>query len=89
MAIARSYAAPRLRLSAGARLTVIRLMGYSKPLLRMAPRTRSRASDSAASGRPTMWHTGSPGATSISTRTSSPRKPLITAVISVASTPGT
>ena len=85
MAMATSYAAPRLRRSAGARLTVMRLSGYSKPEFRRAPRTRSRASDSAASGSPTMWHTGSPGATSTSTWTIDPWRPSMTAVTSVAS----
>jgi hypothetical protein len=51
-----------------------------------------RAADSlarfrqAASGRPTMWQAGIPGATSTSTRISSPRRPLTTAVTRVAST---
>ena len=85
MAMATSYAAPRLRRSAGARFTVMRESGYSKPEFRRAPLTRSRASESAASGSPTMWHTGSPGATSTSTRTIDPWRPSMTAVTSVAS----
>ena len=47
--------------SAGARLTVIRRGGWWNPALRRAPRTRSRASDSAASGRPTIVNPGNPG----------------------------
>ena len=44
---------PSLRRSAGARLTVIRRAGNSKPELRIAERTRSRASRTAVSGNPT------------------------------------
>src|SRR3990172_5505247 len=51
----------------------------------MAARTRSRASDRAASGSPTMWQTGRPGLTSTSTRTSAPCRPLTTAGTRVAS----
>ena len=76
IAIARSSEAPALRSSAGARLTVIRRGGMVKPALRSAPRTRSRASDSAASGRPTIVNPGSPGATSTSTRTTRPVEPV-------------
>ena len=71
-AIARSSDEPVLRRSAGARLTVIRRGGWTNPLLRSAPRTRSRASWSAASGSPTIEKPGSPGATSTSTRTTRP-----------------
>ena len=60
-AIARSSDAPALRRSAGARFTVIRRGGNAKPLLRIAPRTRSRASWRAASGRPTIVNPGRPG----------------------------
>ena len=67
-AIARSSDAPALRRSAGARLTVIRRGGWTKPALRIAPRTRSRASWSAVSARPTIVKPGRPGATSTSTR---------------------
>ena len=87
IAIARSSEAPALRTSAGARLTVIRRGGCTNPALRSAPRTRSRASDSAASGRPTMVMPGSPGATSTSTRTTRPTRPWSVAESSVASTP--
>ena len=59
-AIARSSEAPALRRSAGARLTVIRRGGWTNPALRNAPRTRSRASCSAVSARPTMVKPGQP-----------------------------
>ena len=51
-AIGRSNDAPALRTSAGARFTVMRCGGNSKPELRMALRTRSRLSRTLASGRP-------------------------------------
>ena len=60
-AIARSSDAPALRRSAGARFTVIRRGGKARPLLRIAPRTRSRASCRAASGRPTIVNPAGPG----------------------------
>ena len=88
-AIARSSDAPALRTSAGARFTVIRRGGWWYPALRSAPRTRSRASESAASGRPTIVNPGRPGATSTSTRTTRPAIPLSVAESSVASTGGT
>ena len=53
-AIGRSNEAPALRTSAGARLTVTRCSGNSKPELRIALRTRSRLSRTLASGRPTI-----------------------------------
>ena len=85
-AIPRSSEAPRLGRSAGARLTVIRRGGYVKPLLRIAPRTRSRASWSAVSARPTIEKPGRPGATSTSTRTTLPARPWTVADRTVAST---
>ena len=45
---------------AGARFTVMRLTGKAKPQFLMAERTRSRASVTAASGRPTMVKAGRP-----------------------------
>ena len=68
-AIARSIPGPALRMLAGARLTTIRESGNSKPQLTSAARTRSRASLTAASGRPTIVKPGRPRWTSISTRT--------------------
>ena len=61
-------AAPALRTSAGARFTVMRCGGNSKPELRIAARTRSRLSRTLASGRPTIAKTGRPNETSTSTR---------------------
>ena len=54
MAMGRSYAGPSFLRSAGARLTVMRRIGNSQPELRIAARTRSRASWTALSARPTM-----------------------------------
>ena len=68
-AIGRSNAAPTLRTSAGARLTVTRSGGNGKPELRIAVRTRSRLSRTVASGSPTIVTPGSPGDTSTSTET--------------------
>src|SRR5262245_19950035 len=51
----------------------------------MAPRTRSRASVTAASGRPTMVNPGNPGATSASTRISRPSSPCRVAEATTAS----
>ena len=56
----RSYTVPPFRRSAGARFTVIRDTGKSKPLDFTAERTRSRASFTAASGRPTTSKAGRP-----------------------------
>ncbi len=55
--------------SAGARLTMIRRAGSARPEAISAERTRSRASDTALSGRPTMAKAGSPGATCTCTST--------------------
>ena len=86
-AIARSSDAPALRCSAGARLTVIRRGGCTNPAFRIAPRTRSRASWSAASASPTIVNPGRPPATSTSTRITRPSRPTTVADSSVASTP--
>ena len=75
-AIARSNPGPALRRLAGARLTVIRRSGNSKPQLTSAARTRSRASRTAASGRPTIEKAGSPRWTSTSTRTGAGGDPV-------------
>ena len=61
-AMARSKPGPALRIDAGARLTVTRLSGNSKPELRIAARTRSRASRTARSARPTIVKFGQAGA---------------------------
>ncbi len=86
IAIARSSEAPALRRSAGARLTVIRRGGWTNPAFRNAPRTRSRASWSAVSARPTMVNPGRPGATSTSTRMNRPSRPCSVAEGTMAST---
>ena len=57
-AIGRSNDAPAFRTSAGARFTVMRCGGNSKPELRIALRTRSRLSRTLASGRPTIVNDG-------------------------------
>jgi hypothetical protein len=59
-----------LRVSAGARFTVTRDTGKENPLFLMAARTRSRASLTAVSGRPTTSNWGSPPERKISTETS-------------------
>ena len=56
----RSYWDPAFFTLAGAKFTVIRLVGKCRPLFLAAARTRSRASFTAASGRPTMSKPGSP-----------------------------
>ena len=61
----------------------------ANPALRIAPRTRSRASWRAASARPTIVNPGSPGATSTSTRMTRPSRPTIVEERRVASTPPT
>ena len=53
-AMGRSNDAPALRTSAGARFTVTRCGGNSKPEFLMALRTRSRLSRTLASGSPTI-----------------------------------
>ena len=88
-AIAASSDDPALRMSGGARLTVMRRGGWTKPLLRSAPRTRSRASCRAASASPTIVKPGIPGATSTSTRMTRPARPTIVAESSVTSMPPT
>ena len=59
-AIGRSNDEPALRTSAGARFTVTRCGGNSKPEFRMALRTRSRLSRTLGSGRPTIVNDGKP-----------------------------
>ena len=55
--------------SAGARFTVIRSIGNSRPTLWIAARTRSRLSRTVESGRPTVVNDGKPAVTSTSTKT--------------------
>ena len=85
-AIGRSKLLPALRRSAGARFTVMRCGGNSRPALRIALRTRSRLSRTLASGRPTIVNSGRPKLTSASTRTSSADTPTSAAVKVKAST---
>ena len=59
-AIGRSKRPPSLGRSAGARLTVIAARGYSNCAFWIAARTRSRASFTAVSGRPTIEVPGRP-----------------------------
>ncbi|CAB3900893.1 hypothetical protein LMG1860_05341 [Achromobacter denitrificans] len=68
-AMGRSKRPDSLGRSAGERLTVMRPGGNSKPLLRMAARTRSRLSRTSVSGKPTTLKPGSPGPRCVSTRT--------------------
>lgn len=76
-AMARSNPGQVFRISAGAKLTVTRFCGKENPEFRMAVRTRSRLSCTAASPRPTMENDGNPGETSTSTRTSCQKSPRI------------
>ena len=67
--MARSKPDPSLRISAGAKFITIRRMGNSNPVLRMAARTLSLASLTAAVGKPTISKQGKPRAISTSTVT--------------------
>ena len=58
--IGKSKWVPIFLILAGARFTVIRLVGNVMPLFLVAARTRSRASFTAASGKPTMSNAGRP-----------------------------
>ena len=86
-AMGRSKTGPAFRVSAGARFTVIRRTGISKPEFRTAARTRSRASRTAVSGSPTIEKVGSPGLTSSSTPTMDASSPTTDALWICASTP--
>ena len=88
MAMGRSSPAPPLRTPDGARFTVTLRSGQDKPLERMAARTRSRASRTAASGRPTTVKPGRPLETWTSTETGRPTAPISVAEPTEASTPG-
>src|SRR4051812_10823956 len=86
-AMARSKPGPALRIDAGARLTVTRLRGNSKPELRIAARTRSRASRTARSPSPTIVKFGKPVRTSTSTVTRRLSTPWIAKVVTWANMP--
>ena len=60
MRMGRSYTGPSFFSSPGARLTVMRRWGNSKPQFLTAARTRSRDSFTEASGRPTTSKCGRP-----------------------------
>lgn len=72
-AIGRSKRPDSLGRSAGARLTVMRRTGKSKPQFCRAARTRSRLSRTSRSGRPTIENEGRPLARWTSTVTSGAR----------------
>jgi hypothetical protein len=79
MAMGRSKLGPSFFTSAGARLMVVRPMGNLKPELVRAVLTRSRASFTAASGRPTMMTKVSPQPASTSPSTGYASMPLTAA----------
>src|SRR5687767_1780695 len=83
-AIGRSKRLESFGSSAGARLTVMRRAGNSKWPWLSAARTRSRASRTSASGRPTMWNAGSPGPRCTSTVTSGASIPASARLATVA-----
>jgi hypothetical protein len=74
-AIGRSKRPDSFGRSAGARFTVIRLRGNSKPAFCSAARTRSRASLTSVSGSPTTVTLGRPPARCTSTATSGAARP--------------
>ena len=69
IAIGRSREGPSFLISAGAKLTVMRRIGKSKPEFLIAARTRSRLSLTEASGKPTISKAANPAPTSTSTIT--------------------
>ena len=69
-AIGRSKCEPSLGRSAGERLTVMRFAGSARPIEVIAARTRSLASETALSGRPTRLKAGRPAAIAHCTSTS-------------------
>ncbi|OPZ80799.1 MAG: hypothetical protein BWY76_03247 [bacterium ADurb.Bin429] len=76
----RSKLGPSLRTSAGARFTTMRKVeGNLNCELRVATRTRSPASRTAVSGKPTMRYFASPGAVSTCTCTEKASMPRIAA----------
>src|SRR6185369_9573311 len=81
----RSKRPPSLGRSAGARFTVMRRAGNSKRAFWMAARTRSRASRTSASGRPTMVKEGRPLARCVSTVTSGAAAPASARLCNTAS----
>ena len=63
---------------------MIRLVGKVQPEFRIADRTRSLASCTAISGRPTMVKEGSPGDMSTSTSTRAPSNPTMAQLFTLA-----
>ncbi len=85
-ATARSSPAPCLRTAPGARFTVMRCCGHTRPDDSTAARTRSRDSRTAVSGSPTTVYEGRPGETWTSTVTRWPSTPRRVALTTDAST---
>lgn len=83
--MAKSSPAPRFRMFAGDRFTVIRLFGKENPEFFIAERIRCFDSLTAESGRPTMAKLGIPLLTSASTPTVNAEIPSTTAPILVPS----
>ena len=75
-AMGRSRPAPPFRTPEGARLMTVLRRGHDSPLDRMAARTLSRDSRTAASGSPTMVNPGRPLETWTSTETGLPTAPV-------------
>src|SRR5260221_11594350 len=89
-AMGRSKRPPSLGKSAGDKLTVMRPVGKSKPVVSSAERTRSLLSRTTASGRPTMANVGSPDPKWTSTRTrgaASPKGARLKAVLTSSGVP--
>ncbi len=84
----RSYCGPALRRSAGARLATMRRAGTWNAWLASPERTRSRASCTAASGRPTTEKAGRPARRSTSTSTVEVSRPRTAGLTSRATTRG-
>ena len=82
----RSYCGPALRRSAGARFATIRRAGTWNAWLARPERTRSRASCTAASGRPTTEKAGRPARRSTSTSTVEVSRPRTAGLTSRATT---
>ena len=76
MAMGRSNRPDSFGKSAGARFTVIFCAGKSKPLCKIAARTRSRLSFTSVSGSPTILNCGSPLARCVSTSTNGASIPV-------------
>ena len=86
IAIGRSYAGPSFGKSAGARLTVILLVGNSAPTFFKAALTLSLLSSTALSGNPTILKAGKLwAATSTSTSIGTLSKPIVAPEITLAS----